>query len=81
MVIGFLFGCASALLFKHIDIRHSVYEMGVYLLLAYIPSLFSAVRLFSLGGVFIDVSAEEMPAYAYVRGSSPSLVQPTLTCH
>ena len=52
MVIGFLFGCASALLFKHIDIRHSVYEMGVYLLLAYIPSLFSAVRLFFLGGVY-----------------------------
>lgn len=43
MFIGFLFGCASALLFKHIDLRHSIYEMGVYLLLAYIPSLFSAV--------------------------------------
>lgn len=49
IVIGFLFGCASALLFKHVDIRHSIYEMGVYLLLAYIPSLFSAVR-FLLGG-------------------------------
>jgi len=45
MVIGFLFGCLSALLFKHVDLRHSVYEMGVYLLLAYIPSLFSAVCL------------------------------------
>jgi sodium/hydrogen exchanger 8 len=40
MAVGFLFGCLSALLFKHIDLRHSIYEMGVYLLLAYIPSLF-----------------------------------------
>ena len=61
MVIGFLFGCASALLFKHVDIRHSIYEMGVYLLLAYIPSLFSAVRfglcswLAALPGIFVKV--------------------------
>ncbi|EKU22377.1 monovalent cation:proton antiporter1 family [Nannochloropsis gaditana CCMP526] len=46
MAVGFLFGCLSALLFKHIDLRHSIYEMGVYLLLAYIPSLFgTAIEL------------------------------------
>ena len=43
MAIGFLFGCAAALLYKHIDLRHSVYEMGIYLLLAYIPYVFSEV--------------------------------------
>lgn len=43
MAIGFLFGCAAALLYKHIDLRHSVYEMGIYLMLAYIPYVFSEV--------------------------------------
>lgn len=43
MAIGFLFGCAAALLYKHIDLRHSVYEMGIYLPLAYIPYVFSEV--------------------------------------
>lgn len=44
MIIGFLFGCGSAYLFKKIDLRHSMFEIATYLLLAYIPSLFSAVR-------------------------------------
>lgn len=43
MIIGFFFGCASAYLFKKIDLRHSMFEIATYLLLAYIPSLFSAV--------------------------------------
>jgi hypothetical protein len=47
MAIGFLFGCAAALLYKYIDLRHSVYEMGTYLLLAYIPYVFSEVRAWS----------------------------------
>lgn len=49
MAIGFLFGCISALVFKHVDLRHTIYEMGVYFLLAYIPSLFSDVV--SLSGI------------------------------
>jgi sodium/hydrogen exchanger 8 len=49
MAVGFLFGCISALVFKHVDLRHTIYEMGVYFLLAYIPSLFSDV--ISLSGI------------------------------
>jgi len=49
MGIGFLFGCAAALLYKHIDLRHSVYEMAIYLLLAYIPYVFS--EMIELSGI------------------------------
>ena len=49
MFIGFLFGCILALLLKYINLRHSIHEICVYFLVAYLPSLFASS--ISLSGV------------------------------
>jgi sodium/hydrogen exchanger 8 len=40
--IGVVFGCLSALLFKHADLKHNqMHELGVYVLFSFVPFLFS----------------------------------------
>lgn len=63
-VLGLLCGCASALFFKHVDMRNNrLLELSVYVLIMYVPFLLAGV--IELSGI-VTILTTGMTARAYV---------------
>lgn len=63
-VLGLLFGCGAALLFKHVDMRSNrLLELSVYMLIMYVPFLLA--ELMKMSGI-VTILFSGMTARAYI---------------